>query len=588
MDRYYEPQGFALDIFQQRYALHDHETFWEACDRVSNHVAAAESSGSVVRYRQEFAELLKRNEFMPGGRIWYGSGRPKAQLLNCFVAPTSDSREGWGKTFYDLTVICGTGGGLGINFSPTRPRGSVIAGHKGTATGAVSEMECVDAIGERLKAGGGRRTALMFCLSLTHGDLLEFLDKKLDLGQLNNANVSVWFDDDPEQFFAKVKAGEDLEFRHSGKVIGRAAARDIWDKIIQNAIKGGEPGLLNGYYFNRMSNIWYYSPIISTNPCGEIGLCAYDCCCLGALVLPRFVVDCGGLVQIDWKKLEDAVRLSHRFLDDVLTVNNYPLPEIRETCHNIRRVGLGVMGLADMLLMMGLKYSSVEGLELVDQVMKFIKNVAYENSIELAKEKGSFPAFDAEKFLKGGFAKTLKPSIRSAIREHGIRNCASLTIAPTGTTAIVCGCSSGIEPLYAMGQLRRYRQGDELAQEVTVHPLFKKYVDEKRSVKHFQGAYDLSLRDNFEMQRTCQKHIDNAVSKTINVMPGVSAEELSNLYMEYFPELKGVTVYPEGSRPDQPLTPLTMDEALAVARGKGELVLQAYSPDACRNGTCDV
>ncbi|SRR5579862_328008 len=579
---YYDPSGFALEIFQKRYTLHEAETFHEACDRLANCVAGAETNGNVLKYRHEFSELLKHNYFMPGGRIWYGAGRPKGQLLNCFVVPTGDSREGWGKTFYDETVICGTGGGLGINFSPVRPRGTLISGHKGAATGAVSEMMAVDAIGEVLKAGGGRRTALMFALSLTHGDIIEFLDKKLDLKQLNNANVSIWFDDNPEDFFGKVKKGEMLDLKHRDKVIATIPAADIWNKIVDNALKGGEPGLLNGYFFNKMSNIWYYSPILCTNPCGELGLCGYDACCLGAIVLPRFVTN----NNINWELLKQSVHTAVRFLDDVLDANNFPLPEIREVCQTIRRIGLGVMGLHDMLLMLDLKYSSSEGLEMVDKVMGFIKNSAYEASIDLAKEKGSFPAFDADKFLKGGFAKTLKPSIRSAIKENGIRNCAILTIAPTGTTSLACDVSSGIEPMFAAAHIRKFRDGDELKSEVVVHPLFKRFVEEGRSVKHFQGSHDLKLRDHFEMQRVCQRHLDNAASKTINVLPGTSPSELSDMYMEFFPDLKGVTVYPEGSREDQPLTPISLEEAVLAAKGDNR-VLKSYAKDACKNGSCD-
>lgn len=581
---YYEPAGFALDIFQKRYTLHEEEKFLEGCDRLAVCVAGAETNGNVMKYRHEFAELLKHNYFMPGGRIWYGAGRPKGQLLNCFVTPTADSREAWGKSTSDMIIICGMGGGNGTNFSPIRPKGSEISGHKGKATGAVSLMEIINAAGGVIKAGGGRRTALMFSLGLTHGDIEEFLDKKLDLKQLNNANVSVWFDEDPEDFFNLVKKDGILHLKFGGKVIGEVPAKKIWDKIISNALKSGEPGMLNGYLFNKMSNIWYHSPIICTNPCGEIGLCAYDCCCLGAMVLTRFVAD----GKIDWDLLKTSVTTSVRFLDNVLTVNNYPLQEIKETCHTIRRVGLGVMGLHDMLLMLGLKYSSPSGLEMVDKVMNFIKVSAYEASIELSKEKGPFPAFEAEKYLKGGFAKTLKPSLRAAIKEHGIRNCALLTIAPTGTTSLVCDVSSGIEPMFAPAHIRKYRDGDELKSELVIHPLFKKFVDDARSVKHFQGAYDLKLRDHFEMQRTCQKHLDNACSKTINLMPGVSAEELSDMYMEFFPDLKGVTVYPEGSREDQPLTPISLDEAIAAAKGKGEKILMSYTKDNCKDGSCDI
>lgn len=578
----YEPRGFAQKIFKQRYALHENETWAEACERVGSHVAAAEVGEYVPKYKALFSDILKKNLFMPGGRIWYGSGRPKGQLLNCFVVPTEDSREGWGKAVSDLIVICGTGGGLGLNCSPIRPRGSTINGSGGTATGAVSLMEIIDKAGDVIRAGGGRRTALMLCLNLDHGDLVEFLDKKLDLNELTNANVSVVFNENPEDFFRNVKEDKDLEFKFRGRVIGKAKARDIWSKIVSNALKGGEPGLLNGYLANKMSNIWYHEELISTNPCGEIWLSAYDCCCLGAVVLPRFVKNS----TIDWAELKRTVALGVRFLDDVLTVNNYPLPAIKETCSNIRRVGLGVMGLHDMLLEMGLKYNSDAGLELIDKVMETIKNVSYETSIELAKEKGSFQAFDCDKFLKSGFIKTLKPSIRSKIKEHGIRNCALLTIAPTGTTSIVCDVTSGIEPMFSPVHDRRFYEGPELKTERVVHPLLSKFLAEGRDISHFQGTFDIGLRDHFEVQRTCQRHLDNACSKTINLPQGTSEEELSELYMEFFPDLKGVTIYPDGSRENQPLTPLPLDEALRSITGHESL--EAYAKDPCRGGSCDI
>jgi ribonucleoside-diphosphate reductase alpha chain len=573
----YSPSGFALEIFQKRYALHPNETFEEANDRVARHLASAEPDYTVLaRHQEEVNKVLNDGLVMFGGRIMYGSGRPRGQLLNCFVVPTEDSREGWGQTASDVLVISGTGGGVGINCSPVRSRGSVIHGTGGTATGAVSLMRIINAVGEQIKAGGGRRTALMLCLDAKHGDIKEFLEAKLDLSELNNANVSVVFSDDPEAFFRKEGSG------------------DVWRKIVANALRSGEPGILNGYYANRMSNTWYIAPLESTNPCGEIWLSAYDCCCLGALVLPRFIQEKSIAVDdgirdtktvFNWGLLESAVHVAVRALDNVLKVNHYPLPRIAETCSGLRRIGLGIMGLHDMLLMMGLRYNSDEGLELVNKTLKFIKNAAYEASIELAKEKGAFPRFDAEKHLKSGFIRTLKPSIRSAIREHGIRNCALLTIAPTGTTSMVQGVTSGIEPMFAPAYRRRYRDGDNLKEEVVIHPLFKRFVEEGRSVEHFQGAHELSMRDHFEMQRVCQAHIDNAVSKTINVPAGTKPDELSELYQEYLPHLKGVTVYPDGARENQPLVPMPLNEALEHV---GARAVEAFGQDTCRDGKCDI
>lgn len=585
----YDPQGLALQIFQARHAAHPGETWLEGGERVALHVSNAETGAARATWRDKYKSVLHDNTFMPGGRIWYGSGRARGQLLNCFVIPTSDSREGWGRTISDTIIISGTGGGVGINFSPSRPRGSLIAGTGGMSTGAVSEMEMDNAVGNVIKAGGGRRVALMFALSLSHGDIVEFMDKKLDRNELNNANVSVVFDDDPEEFFKLVRADALWELKHNGRVVGTIPARALWTRLVENAVKaregqgGGEPGLLNGYLANRMSNIWYIEQLTCTNPCGEIWMSPYDCCCLGAVVLPRFVKN----GKLQWDMLRDVVSTGIRFLDDVLTVNQYPLVEIAAKCAQLRRVGLGVTGLHHMLLEMGLGYNTPTGLEFVDKLMSFIKNSSYEASSDLALEKGPFPAYVAEKFLQGKFIKSLKPSIRKLIEKQGARNCANNTIAPVGTGSIITDTSSGIEPIFAVGHKRKFRKGDLLAEEVVLDPLFKKAIAEGRDTSHFLGAHELTMRDHFEMQRTCQRHVDNAVSKTINLPKGVPPEELSALYMEYFPDLKGVTVYPDGSREDQPLTPLTRDEALILATT--QIADDTLSDEGnCRGGSCDL
>jgi len=586
----YEPTGFARQIFASRHAAYPDEPWADACKRVSWHVAAAEVGEARVRWFEAFKQALLDNLFMPGGRIWYGSGRARGQLLNCFVIPTGDSREAWGKTLYDTVVIAGTGGGIGANFSEIRQRGAFIVGTGGEATGAVSLMVAQNSVGDVIGAGGGRRIALMQCLRISHPDIVEFLDKKLDLHELNNANVSVVLDQDPELLFEYVRAGWDLPLTFGGKQVGSIPARDIWNRIVENALRGGEPGLLNGYLANRMSNIWYVEPLVSTNPCGEIWMSPYDCCCLGHLVLPRFVrtidhVSHTGRRELDWDALRETIRLGVRFLDDVLTVNSYPLPEVQAKTSQLRRIGLGVMGLHHMLIELGLKYNSVEGLEFVDKLFKFLKNESYDASVDLAIEKGPFPAFKADEFLKSGFTKTLKPSIRERIRRNGIRNCALNTIAPTGTISMVSEVSSGIESIFAMAYERRYRKGAEIAMEVVADPLFKRYVAEGRSTENFQNAYDLSMRDHLEMQRTCQRHVDNAVSKTINLPPGTTGEELSDLLMEFLPDLKGVTVYPVGSRENQPLTPLDRERAEEIVF---QSISQAGGNDACRSGQCDV
>jgi ribonucleoside-diphosphate reductase alpha chain len=440
-------------------------------------------------------------------------------------------------------------------------------------------MRIINAAGTEIKAGGGRRTALMLCLNLTHGDIEEFLDSKINLGEIENANISVVFGENPEDFFAAVDNGKGFAVHWRGQVVHTIPARRVWEKILQNALKNGEPGILNGYYANRMSNCWYYKPLISTNPCGEIWLSEYDCCCLGALVLPRFIRG----KDLDWNSLRDTISTAVRFLDNVLTVNNYPLQEIRDTCHQLRRIGLGVMGLHDMLLRLGLRYSEPRALEFVDKVMKRIKFYAYEASVELAKEKGAFPLYD-ERYLQSKFVKSLKPTLRKKIQEHGIRNVALLTIAPTGTTSILSGCTSGIEPMFAPAYERKYRDGDKLATETVVHPTFKDMFLRGDDVSIAEGALSLSLLEHLEMQRVCQRHVDNAVSKTINLPEGTTSEELSKAYREFLPELKGITVYPNGSRDDQPLTPLPLDKALEHV----QTAIEEPTAIDCPGGMCEL
>jgi ribonucleoside-diphosphate reductase alpha chain len=423
-------------------------------------------------------------------------------------------------------------------------------------------MNMINSMGDELKAGGGRRVALMLSLDAEHQDLPEFLDAKLDLGRLNNANVSVVFNGDPAEW------------------IEDPANKESWDKIVANSLKGGEPGLLNVGLANRMSNVSYWNKLVTSNPCGEIIMAPYECCCLGSLVLPRFVSD----GAVDFGKLGKAVKTAVRFLDNVLSVNNYPLPIIEKTCNDVRRIGLGVMGLHDMLLLMGHKYSSPEGRNMVDMVMAFIKNEAYLASANLAEEKGAFPVYDSSQ--EAGFADTeLGTHFAASVMAKGLRNCAVLTIPPTGTTSMVAGVTSGIEPMFAPAYERRYFAPDNSQQmEVVFHPLFEEFLSGSKDVEHFEGAHDITPEDHLKMQTVCQKHVDNAVSKTINIPPGFPEEEFSSLLKRYLPQLKGITVYPEGSRENQPLTPIGLDDAKAMRSDS----VEATAIDTCKDGKCEI
>ena len=583
----WQPQGLGETIFQDRYARQD-ETWKEACRRVATHVAQAEENGKARTYGERFYEQLVSNRFNPGGRIWYGAGRPKAQLLNCFVIPTSDSREGWGKTTSDVIVISGLMGGVGINMSPVRPRGSAIKGTGGVATGAVSLMELINGVGNVIVGGGGRRMALMLALNINHPDLEEFLDAKLDLHKLNNANISLIIPPDmPTQTFVeKVVNGEEIELEFNGIPSGKTVnARALWDRLVRNAWENGEPGVLNGYLANQMNNIHYHKQLVGTNPCGEIWLEEYGCCDLGALVLPRFVED----GMFDWDALDESIHLAVRFLDDVLTVNHYPLSEIKENCENVRRIGMGVMGLHTMLMDLGMKYDSPEAHAFVDKLFNTIKNTAYDASVTLAAEKGPFPAYDPQ-FLNSGFAKTLKRGIRNKIRQYGIRNCALLTIAPTGTTSMVSGVSSGIEPLPPAVYWRNYYKPTddgrrELTRELVVEDAFHKYPD------LIQGATDISVENHFKMQEIVQGHIDNAVSKTINLPHDFPMDEFGDLWLKYLPHMKGTTIYRYGSRENEPINPVPREEwaeVMAENNFHTEMTVDEFMALDCVGGVCEL
>jgi ribonucleoside-diphosphate reductase alpha chain len=529
---------------------------------------------------------------MPGGRIWYGSGRPRGQLLNCFVVPTSDSREGWGKTIHDVIVVSGMGGGVGINCSPIRPRGSRINGTGGIATGAVSLMQMINAVGDVLVSGGGRRLALMLDLNITHPDMIEFIDAKLDRDELKNANVSVIIDKrlPTDAFIGKVRNGENFDLVYSGTTHGTVNAKELWEKIVSNAWSAGEPGVLNGDLANKESNIWYYKPLVSTNPCGEIWLEEYGSCDLGAIVLPRFVSSTG---TFDWDQLAKTVKVGVRFLDNVLSVNEYPLPEIRDNNNTIRRLGLGIMGLHSMLIQLGYRYSSPEALAFVNDLMAFIKEVAYTASIDLAVEKGPFPAFDANGFLASGFVKRAIPKhIKRSIREHGIRNAAILTIAPTGTTGMVSNVSTGIEPLFSAAYWRRFYRptpdgSRQLDKELVVDPLW----DQVDDVSVLEGAYDVKPEYHFEMQKICQSHIDNATSKTINLAENYPVESLSDLWLEYLPYVKGTTFYRAGSRGEEPLEAIPLDEAkrlVAQSSSHNHATVAEQNSMDCPDGVCEI
>lgn len=588
----FKPEDYSNDIFKSRYAFTEEETWEEFALRVANQMSKAEVPDKQKQYEDKFYDIIVKNLFVPGGRICYNSGRASAQLLNCFVLGNQlDSKEGWGQIAKEMIITSMTGGGCGIDFSDIRPKGSPINGQKGACPGPVEAMKLLNGCAAPIRAGGQRRVALMFSLDLNHPDVFDFLDAKLTKGELTYANVSVRCHNTTE-FVKAVKEDGDYELSWKGQYRRTIKAKDLWNKIVENAWNSAEPGFLNLELAELESNIHYIEKLVTTNPCGEIYLSSYDSCDLGHIVLPRFVQN----GSINYSELAETVRTAVRLLDNVLTVNTYPLPEMQKKSHNLRRIGLGTTGLADMLAMLGLKYGSDEGNALIDKLFRFISKTAYEASIFLAVEKGPFPACDRKKHIESGFIKRMPKKIRSLILEHGIRNCALLTQAPTGTVSILSGnCSSGIEPMFAPAYERRYFVGNERKSEIVFHPLFAQFIKEGKSVEHFVAAKDLTVEQHLKVQQIAQSHIDNAVSKTINMSEHYPIEEMSDVWLKYLPTLKGTTFYRDNSRKyiaengeEQlpPLTAISIEEAKAKFNDKSKVEVAAV--DDCVSGVCEV
>lgn len=913
----FTPTGFSKTIFKERYALTPEETWQEACRRVAKQMALAEVPDKQKTYEDKFYDVLVQNLFVPGGRIWYGSGKNNPNMINCFLlgcGPDLDSKEGWGRLAYEMIVTSMHGGGCGMDFSHIRPDGAPISVNKGTCPGPVEAMKMIDGCAEPVRAGGGRRSALLFSLDIDHPDIESFLDCKLAKGQLSHANVSVRSSKTSE-FIKAVKNNEMWELSWKGKFKKSVSAHKIWDTIVTNAYNSAEPGFLNWELVNNENTINYLGELESTNPCvsgdtqvltkqgyysiaqlvgnevdiwngiqwstvkpfstgknptqvitfsdgsflrctpdhkfiiqdsktykrketrvwaqdlkigdrlvkfdmpilatggiippvdaysqgfysgdgtnnytysylystkyccesrlvgsktsgglrdirkkwnhgpmlpkeyvpinsifnyrmnwlagildsdgtvtrdkngngfqissinkrflqdtklllttlgvqakivggheeghrllpdhkggkksyfcqkgyrllignkdawhliqiglklsrlkhngqnsqrasrqfvrvisiendlpcetfcftdshnhtgtfngivtgqcGEIPMQSYENCCLGHLVLPRYVTEKG---EVDYESLGGVIRNAVRFLDNVLSVNHFPLPEMKDKSANFRRIGLGVTGLADMLVLLNLSYGSEEANRFLNKLFRFISKVAYESSVLLAIEKGPFSLCNPRKHVESGFVRRMTPKIRSLILEHGIRNCAILTNAPTGTVSILSGnCSSGIEPIFAPAYERRYWRDKERQVELVLHPLFEQFMTDGRDVSHIIASHDLSVRDHLEVQKVIQQHIDNSISKTINIREDCSLEEMASAWLEYLPYLKGTTFYRENTRGyvdeqgnvhEPPLKALSLKEAKQRFKQK-EKTVESGMVD-CSSGTCDV
>ena len=469
-------EGIRQKVFMDRYSLKDAsgnplefspEQLWA---RVARGIAAAEQTDEKrAEWEKLFYEALTDFQFVPGGRILAGAGTGhQVTYYNCFVIPSpEDSRQGILDNLKVMTEIMARGGGVGINLSSLRPRGSYIKTVNGTASGPCSWAQLYSvATGDVIQQGGSRRGALMLMLDDTHPDVEEFITVKKTAGKIEHANLSVCISD---AFMQAVKDDAEWKLTWQGEVKKTIRARSLWDLICTSAWESAEPGMVFMDRYNKESNTWYYENIRSVNPCGEQGLPPWGVCNLGAINLSAFVKNS----TMDFEHLAYISKIAMRFLDNVVDSNEYFIPENREAQLGTRRTGLGTMGLADALIKMKIAYGSEASLPVIERIYSIIRDAAYEASAENALEKGAFPSFDGEKYMQGKFIQRLPKHIQDKIVANGTRNAVLLTQAPTGTTSLLAGVSSGIEPVYDFAMIRRDRTGEH----IMYHPLLQEWRD---------------------------------------------------------------------------------------------------------------
>ena len=575
-------------VFLDRYALKDKDgaltenTPEETWRRVAWGIAQNELPKNRKIWEDRFYDLMNDFKFVPGGRILSGAGTDyQVTYFNCFVIPSpKDSREGILESLKQLVEIQSRSGGVGLNLSSLRPRGARVKKVNGTSSGPVTWAGLFSyATHDVVQQGGTRRGATMLMLWDWHPDVEEFITVKEDLSKINGANLSVCISDafmeavkkdanwdlvypdidDPD--YDKVWNGEIDQWRALGKkvkVYKTVKARQLWDLICTAAWRSAEPGLHFMERSNKRSNTWYFERLVATNPCGEQPLGPWAVCNLGAMNLSAYVRDADlGNDKPGWFDFESFgkdVRVAMRFLDNVIDKTYYFFPENEEVAKQIRRTGLGIMGLGDTLIKMHLPYGSEESLPVIHKIFETLRNEAYDASSDIAKEKGAFPQFVKAKYMKGYHIVNLPKKIQQKIAKQGIRNAVLLTIAPTGTTSLVSGVSSGVEPVYEFSFLRRWRGGEDMV----YHPLYDLWrkahpstgsgqVEERPA--YFVSANDLTPLEHVRVQAVAQEYIDSSISKTVNAPNSHTVDDVKNLYMAaYDYGLKGVTYMRDGSR----------------------------------------
>jgi ribonucleoside-diphosphate reductase alpha chain len=553
----------ALEVLKARYLLRDEEeniieTPTLLFERVAKATAKVDKTFREKPEKSEktFYEMMAKLEFLPNTPTLFNAGTNIGQLSACFVLPVPDSLDGIFTTVKNMALIEQTGGGVGFNFSKLRPRGDIVRSTKGVASGPVSFMRIFDTATEVIKAGGKRRGAMMGILRVDHPDVLEFITAKQNPTLLSNFNVSVAVTDEFMQAVEADQAYWLINPRNREKV-KTLKAREVWNLMARSAWASGDPGVVFIDEINRHNPTSEVGRIESTNPCGEQPLLPYESCNLGSINLSRMVEDS----RISWDKLRETVRNAVHFLDNIVDANVYPLKEIAGITRANRKIGLGVMGFADMLIMLGVPYDSEEALELGEQVMKFIEEEAHKKSREIGEARGSFPNFEKSIWKD---------------RYSAFRNATVTTVAPTGTISIIAGCSSGIEPLFAVSFMRNVLGGArlfetnalfeetakargfysaKLLEEIARTGSVQKIAGVPEDVKRlFVTALDIDPVWHVKMQAAFQKNTDNAVSKTVNLPFEAKVEDVREIYdLAWQLKCKGVTVFRYGSKPEQVL-----------------------------------
>ena len=557
MDTFEQPISSAIWDIKYRYRHRGKiidETLCDTFRRVANAAAKAEEKSQRKTWGKKFYDTLEGFHFLPGGRILAGAGtKHKVTLFNCFVMPVlDDSLSGIFDSIKEGALTLQQGGGVGYDFSTLRPRGFLIKQTELPASGPVSFMRIWDAMCATMLSTGARRGAMMGILRCDHPDIEEFIAAKSDPQALRHFNVSVLVSD---AFMSAVKTDREWELVFSPlsgerRVVRTVSARSLWQKIIKSAYDYAEPGVIFEDTINRTNNLWYAEKISATNPCGEIPLPIYGACNLGALNLTQFVTNpFTETASLDWKKLEDIASTATRFLDNIISVSGYPLKKQKEAAFATRRIGLGITGLADVFVMLGLRYGGAESLKLAARLMRCLSETTWNTSIDLAQERGSFPLFQKENYLRSDFVERLPIEIQKAIEKNGIRNSHHNTIAPTGTISLLANnVSNGIEPIFSAHYERVVRLPDGEAKTFFVMDYALKAWQKKQSNSKLPPAWvdtqSLLPEDHIAIQAAVQPYIDNAISKTINIPENFPFEKLSDIYTQaYTAGLKGCTIF---------------------------------------------